>query len=448
MVVSRSVRLFFLVVVELARKYTRSLILGFFVGLFLSFLFWKAYPVISATWFLRADRIGLVGEFTPSTLPPLIQNEISVGLTSLAEDGTPKPALASAWEATNSGKTFAFRIDTNRKWHTGKAVTASDINYNIRGVTLIPTGDDTLIAYLQYPYSPFPTLLAKPIFLPGLNGLGTYRIGSIQLSGGNVRSIQLYPTADAAGRAKHYTFYQTESLAKLAFKLGEIDQLVDLSSPSGIADWGNVAVAPRTNYSRIVTLFFNTRHQELADKGVRQALAYGVPDTLPGEPADSPISKTSWAYAKNVRNYAYNPTEANRLFKNTFLATGSGELTLSTFPAYLDVAQQIASSWDKLGIKTKIQVESSVPYDYQVLLSAQDVPPDPDQYPFWHSTQTQTNVTGYVNVKIDKLLEDGRQELDQEKRKAIYTDFQRRLVEEAPAVFLYYPTLYTVKRGK
>ncbi|HLD24400.1 MAG TPA: hypothetical protein VJB96_00640, partial [Patescibacteria group bacterium] len=79
---------------------------------------------------------------------------------------------------------------------------------------------------------------------------------------------------------------------------------------------------------------------------------------------------------------------------------------------------------------------------------AQDVPSDPDQYPFWHSTQSQTNVTGYSNVKIDKLLEDGRSELDQEKRKLIYADFQRRLVEDAPAIFLYYAKLYSIKRGK
>ncbi|MCL4200443.1 ABC transporter substrate-binding protein [Patescibacteria group bacterium] len=447
MIASKSVRIFFLVVVELARKYTRSLVLGFFVGILLSVLFWQAYPLVRTSLFSSTERIGLVGEFSPSTLPPLIQNQISVGLTKLSEDGTPMPALATSWEATNSGKTFIFTLGTDWKWHTGKEVAAHDVNYNIRGVTLIPTGDHTLIAYLQYPYSPFPSLVAKPIFLPGLNGLGEYKISRIQLSGGNVRSIQLYPSKDTKKKAKLYTFYQTEALAKLAFKLGEIDELADISSPSGIANWGNMHVDERVNYDRIVTLFFNMRSQVLSDKAARQALAYGIPD-LPWESADSPISKTSWAYAKNTRNYTYNPAEVTRLLKTSSLASSSGELVLSTFPAYLDVAQQIAASWTNLKIPTKVQVVSSVPQDFEVLLSAQDVPPDPDQYPFWHSTQTQTNVTGYVNVKIDKLLEDGRQELDQEKRKLIYTDFQRRLVEEAPAVFLYYPTLYTVSRGK
>lgn len=443
----RSIRLFFLVVIELARKYTRSLILGFFAGILLSILFWRAYPLFVRSLFLHTERIGMVGEFSPSTLPPTIQQLISHGLTELAPDGSPIPSLADHWEATNSGKTFIFTLKNNVMWHSGKAVTAHDVNYNIRGVTLVPTGDSTLIAYLQYPYSPFPTLLSKPMFLPGLNGIGPYTVERIQLSGGSVKSVSMYPTSDKSRLPKQFTLYQTEAQAQLAFQLGEVDELIEMSTISGLATWGNVSITEQTKYDRIVTLFFNMRNQELSDKNVRQGLAYGIPE-LPYEKAGSPISKTSWANTKNVKNYTYNLLEAKKLLKDTHLATESAQLVLSTFPAYLDIAQKIAASWTALGINTHVQVQSTVPLDYQVLLSAQDVPPDPDQYPFWHSTQASTNVTGYVNVKIDKLLEDGRQELNVEKRKLIYTDFQRRLVEDAPAIFLYYPKLYTIKRGK
>jgi len=43
-------------------------------------------------------------------------------------------------------------------------------------------------------------------------------------------------------------------------------------------------------------------------------------------------------------------------------------------------------------------------------------------------------------------LEDGRKVYDTEERKKIYQDFQKYLVEEAPAVFLFYPELYTISR--
>lgn len=445
MAMPRSIRLVYLIAIELARKYTRSLILGFFIGFAISFLFWKAYPLVFSSLFRPVDRIGLVGDFTPSTLPQSIQQLISGGLTTLADDGSPQPSLATSWEATNSGKTFVFTLRKDLQWQNGKMVTAHDVNYNIRGVTLIPTGDDTLIAYLQYPYSPFPTLVSKPIFLPGLKGFGPYEVSGISLKGDSVHSLQLTPSDTAKNTPKDITFYHTEELAILAFKLGEVNSLVDLSTSSGLVKWGNIKIDKTVKYNRIVTLFFNMHDQKLADKNIRQGLAYGVPE-LPSERAYSPIPKTSWAYTENVRKYTYDPVQAKKLIGHTEVATTSAELTLSTFSQYLDVAQSIAASWTALGIKTDVRVENSVPQNYQILLSAQDVPPDPDQYLFWHSTQAQTNVTGYMNVKIDKLLEDGRQEQDQKKRKTIYADFQRRLVEDAPAVFLYYPTAYTITR--
>lgn len=445
MALPRSIRLTYLIALELARKYTRSLILGFFVGFMLSFLFWKAYPIVFAPWFHPVDRIGVVGDFTPSTLPVSIQDLISSGLTTLATDGSAMPALASSWEATNSGKTYIFTLRNDHTWQGGKQVTAHDINYNIRGVTLIPTDNNTLMAYLQYPYSPFPTLVSKPIFLPGLKGFGAYEVSRIHLQGDSVRSLELTPIDIAKLHAKEFSFYQTEEQAILSFKLGEVNELSELSTPSGLARWGDVQIDKSTKYNRIVTLFINMRDQRLQDKNLRQGLAYGVPE-LPYERAVSPLSKTSWAYTENIRKYEYDPIQAKKLIDHTQIGTGSAELTLSTFSQYLDIAQSIAQSWTSLGIKTNVRVENDVPSTYQVLLSAQDVPPDPDQYLFWHSTQSQTNVTGYVNVKIDKLLEDGRQEVDQKKRKAIYSDFQRRLVEDVPAIFLYYPVTYTIKR--
>lgn len=447
MAASRSIRIVFLVTVELAKKYTRSLVLGFFIGLVVSLLFWKALPLMTSSWIRQPDRIGLVGDFTPSNLPLSIQSLISSGLTSLTADGSAEPALASTWEATNSGKTFVFTLRTDKKWQGGKPVTAHDVNYNIRGVTLVPTDNQTLVVRLQYPYSPFPTLVSKPIFLAGLKGFGPYAVSGIQLQGDLVKSLQLIPVANFSNRPKHFMFYRTETQAMLAFQLGEVNTLEELSTPSALVSWGNVRVEESVKYNRIISLFFNTHDPSLSEKSTRQALGYAVPD-LPYERAFSPISKTSWAFTDAVRKYTYDPVQAKKLISNTPLASPSAQLTLSTFPSYLDVAQTIASAWTALGVKTTVRVESSVPTNFEVLLSAQDVSPDPDQYPFWHSTQTQTNVTGYVNVKIDKLLEDGRQELDQAKRKKIYQDFQRRLVEDAPAIFLYYPKTYTISRGK
>ena len=55
------------------------------------------------------------------------------------------------------------------------------------------------------------------------------------------------------------------------------------------------------------------------------------------------------------------------------------------------------------------------------------------------------NVEGYSNPKVDELFERGAQEADPQKRRALYEEVQRILVDEAPVAWLLelqFPTLY------
>lgn len=447
MAVLRSWRIFFLIVTQLAQKYTKALSVGFLAGFLLSLGFWRIYPFVSQQWLTPVSRIGIVGEYTPNSLPITIQKEISMGLTTENTDGSPLPGLATTWTATDSGKVFTFFLRSDLSWHDGKKVEANDVNYNIRNVTFTVIDPRTIKATLKTAYSPLPSLLGKPLFQAGLRGFGKYKVAGIKLNGDKVSYLKLVPAEKKdTSKAKEYRFYRTETSAILAYKLGEIDQLDDLSSTYDVSKWGVSRITERVNYSRIVSLFFNVNNQLFQDKSLRHALALAIPITH-SERAYSPIAKTSWAYTDKVKKYDFDMSQSKKLLTATKISSDSATLVLTTFTQYLDFAQSIADGWTKLGLPTKVKVVSTVPSDYQILLSAQDVPPDPDQYPFWHSTQTATNITGFVNVKIDKLLEDARQEIDTENRKKIYADFQRRIVEDAPAIFLYYPTIYSLKRN-
>lgn len=444
----RTWKIAYLVIVELARKYTKALLVGFIIGLSLSLLFWRTFPFISDQFLTPVEHVGVVGAFTPNTLPLSIQKMISFGLTTLAPDGSTLPGLASSWVATDSGKVFTFYLRSDLKWHDQTPVVAKDVNYNIKNVAFTVLGPYILRATLKNSYSPFPVILSKPLFESGLNGLGDYKVVSIRLDGDNVSYLKLIPArqSDSSLHAKEYRFYQTETAAVTAYKLGEINVIEDLTSPYDLRSWGRTSIEEKTHYDSIVALFFNISNPMLSDKSVRQALAFAIPP-LPGERALSPISKTSWAYTTDkVKNYATDITEAKSLFGTDKASSESASLTITTFPQYVDIAQSIAASWKLIGLQTKVKVVNSMPQTYDALLTAENLPPDPDQYPFWHSTQTQTNITGYSNVKIDKLLEDGRQELNMDTRKTIYADFQRRLVDDAPAVFLYYAKSYTIRR--
>ncbi len=446
MTLLRKGRLIFLIVRELGLKYTKALALGFASGLVLSLAFFRLFPIIRQQWFIPVDRIGVVGDFTPATLPLTIQEYISEGLTNVRPDGTLGPGLATSWTATDSAKTFIFTLRRDAVWHSGKKVTAADINYNIRNVAFSPIDQFTLRANLTAPYSAFPVVVAKPLFLNALTGFGGYKVSNIQLNGNSIVYLKLVPVDGANQHEREYRFYTTEAEAILAYKLGEINELDDLTASGDLIGWGTSTVTTEVNYNRIISVYFNVTNRQLADKSVRQALAYAIPYRTDMTRAYSPISKASWAYSDNIKKYTFDMAAAKKITGTTDEGSPSAHLTISTFAPYLSDAQSIAASWTTLGFTTDVRVENSIPDDYQVLLSAQDVPPDPDQYPLWHSTQKETNITNYANVKIDKLLEDGRQEMDIAKRKTIYADFQRYITEDIPAAFLYYAKSETIRR--
>ena len=120
-------------------------------------------------------------------------------------------------------------------------------------------------------------------------------------------------------------------------------------------------------------------------------------------------------------------------------------LTIDALTKYEASAKQIAEIWKKLNIDVKIKVTDKVPSVFQIFLGEFNVPSDPDQYALWHSDQIN-NITHYSNLRIDKILEDGRKELDIEKRKIIYADFQKYMVVDPPASFLFFPYTYEVTR--
>ena len=78
--------------------------------------------------------------------------------------------------------------------------------------------------------------------------------------------------------------------------------------------------------------------------------------------------------------------------------------------------------------------------NFDALILGFGIDPEPDQFDIWHSSKTkpgEMNHCYFLNKEVDKLLEDGRQTFDQEKRKEYYHRIQEILAEEQPFTFLY-----------
>jgi peptide/nickel transport system substrate-binding protein len=406
-----------------------AVILG--VALFLSFRFLA--PII----FSPTLRIGYVGAYTPDNMPEEVSSLISEGLTVTGSDGETLPGLAKNWESQD-GKKWTFTLDDQKTWQDGKKITSADINYSFTDVAVSKPDSKTLVFELNLPLSPFPSVLSKPVFKKGLLGVGPWKVAKLTLSGNNVERLVL---KNEDGSRRIIKFYPTEDRAKLGFKLGEVNELVDLFNPGEFTTWETVTVKEEVYQDRVVVLFFNVTDDFLADKSIRQGLAYAIDkEKLGGQLALSPLSPDSWAFNPQVKPYKYDKQRADELIERL------GEIKLVTTPALLSVAESIAQDWGSVGVDTKVQITSIFPSEYQAFLVIYDIPKDPDQYSTWHSSQKGTNISKYASPRIDKLLEDGRLEVDKEKRREIYLDFQRFLLEDAPAVFLQHPSSYSIIR--
>lgn len=420
------------------KRFKALIVVGILIGVVTFFFFRYLGPGLFGS---NVERIGVAGRYQTETLPLDIIEQISDGLTKVNEQGLVEPGIAESWETPDGGKTWVFHLKEDVKWQNGDPLTTQDIGYQFSDVEVEKPDDYTISFILKEPFSPFPSVVSKPVFKRGLLGTSEWRVTKAEIAGNYVQKLVLQ---NSEKKRKVYKFYPTEERAKLAYKLGEIDILKEIFTKAPFDSWNSAEVNVNIPEGQIVTLFYNTQDEILTEKTFRQGLTYAInKQDLGGERAYSPISPNSWAYNPQVKEYAYDLERAKELIGDTDQEI---EVKLVSSPVLLSVAEQIAEDWSELGIKTVVQVSSVIPTEYGAYLAIFDVPQDPDQYSFWHSTQQATNISRFQNPRIDKLLEDGRVELNNEERRGIYLDFQRFLVEDLPAAFLYHPETYTIVR--
>lgn len=444
-------RLIFWLLKAYIKKWGKALFLSFLLGLIIFFLLKSSFPyIIAAFTGVSKQTIGVLGAYTLDNLPSSILQDISQGLTKVNANGTIAPGVALSWDIKNNGKLYLFHLKKNLRFSDGTPLTCKDISLNFSGASKICVDNNTLAYTLTDVYSPFLVSVSRPIFKSGLVGIGNYRIKRAQVNGSFVESLTLTSTT-VTPALKIYQFYPTQDALKVAFALGEINQALNVTSISfqntTLTSFPRTTIDKSTNYDQLVALFYNTKDKDLSNKALRDALSYSFPNTFVyGRRAFSPIPPTSWAYDQSVERLQ-DVTHARLLLAAAYgkNPTSLPHLTITTLPRYQNVALAVEKSWRLLGITSKIEVVDSLPPVFQIYLGSFSVPQDPDQYTLWHSYQGN-NITNYSSVRIDTLLEEGRKTLGTTDRLKLYQEFQKYLIDDQPATFLYFPYEYTVTK--
>lgn len=216
-------------------------------------------------------------------------------------------------------------------------------------------------------------------------------------------------------------------------------------------------------------LGFNLKRKPFDDVRVRQAINYAInkQELIDGvllglgEPVASPYKPgTRWSNPR-LQPYPYDAEKALALLKEAGYADhdGDGILDKDGKPLKFEMltnqnkqremsAVLVQRRLKEIGIDTSIRVLEWASFigrfiktgEFDAVVLGWSLSLDPDQYSIWHSSQQapgQFNFIGYHNPQVDKLLEQGRLELDIEKRTNIYHEFARLLQEDSPIVYLY-----------
>lgn len=219
-------------------------------------------------------------------------------------------------------------------------------------------------------------------------------------------------------------------------------------------------------------LAYNLNHPVLKDSRIRKIIGSAVQkDELVrvvlmglGRVSTGPFLPTSWANNPEVTTESAKPAQIrqrlNELGWRDTDADGIADqdgrpleftvLTNQGNETRKMAAEIIQRQLRQAGIDMKIRVVewSTLIHhfidkgNFDAILLGWNLSPDPDVYDIFHSSRIGPglfNFVNYRNVEVDRLLEAGRVEFDQEKRREIYHKLQRILVSDEPYTFLFVP---------
>ena len=209
-------------------------------------------------------------------------------------------------------------------------------------------------------------------------------------------------------------------------------------------------------------LGFDLRNELLADKRVRQAIAYAINNedlvktvfNGSASVATSPVPKITTGHNENSNNYPQNIEKAKQLLAEAGYPNGFNiELFVSEDNQRIDMAVIIQDNLKKIGINAEIKTFQWAAYVSTIenpniikplfIMSWNISNDDPDEvlYPLYHSSQidAHTNVVFYKNEEFDNLISKARETTDKEKRIDLYKKAQDIIQEELPHYAILYP---------
>jgi peptide/nickel transport system substrate-binding protein len=448
------------------------------------------------------NTLVMIIESSPTNLDPRIGQDaqsqridglIFDNLLTRDEHLNAAPGIATSWDIPDP-LTYIFHLRTGVKFHDGQPLTSRDVKWSFdslmqgkvrsskgatfRVVDRIDAPDDaTVVFHLKEPSSTLLWNLASAAmgivpFGSGEEisqhpiGSGPFRFVSAELD----KEVVLEGNPDYWGDKPHLarvrlTVVPDTTTRALELRKGSADITPSNSLTSDMVlslkqDPSLEVLSPPGTV--LAYMGFNLHDPILKDRRVRQALAYAM-DRKPlihylwrdfARPANSVLPPESWAYC-DTGSYDYDPEQARKLLDDAGYPVRDGvrfhlAMKTSTEESSRLMASVFQQQLRDVGIVLDIRTFEFATFFADVthgefqMYSLRWVGgnEDPDIFDLvFHSSRFPPNGSNrgyYSNPRVDTLIDQGRREIDQGKRKQIYAELQKILAEDLPYINLWY----------
>lgn len=473
----------------------------------------------------RTDTIivGLTdpsGAFTPyfhqSGYDGNVSSLLYTPLVTVDNKGVPTPGLAEKWDVSADNLTYTYHLRKDLKFSDGTPLTAEDVAFtwtilhdkaydgdiqvdvlhvkggkaykegkatSIEGIKVIDA--QTISVTLEQPNATALLTLGSDVlskayygkdykfgqldYMKKLHekpvGTGPYKLEKF-MPGQEVRFVANENYYAGKPKTEHFIYKTSQGDAWQFLETGEVDYASFSATKENVdklKKMGFVNIIPYTP-STYGYIQVNLEHDQLKDKKVRQAFAYGIDrqsiyvdaNQGAGEIANIPSSPISWSYTQEgINPYKFDVEKAKQLLDEAGWKPGADGIRekdgkqlsihfLGSKSAQTDNFIAITTeSFKALGVKFQPEVFA----DFNALVSKVEGG-DYDMVSFSTSLITDPSdglqpfvdgeIKGYSNPKFKELYDKGLATIDIEERKKVYKDIYQLMNDELPVIFTNY----------
>ena len=421
------------------------------------------------------------------TASDTVKVQLYRGLVSYSPEGKIRPEVAESWEVPNAS-TFVFKLRDNAYFHNGDPVTSADVKYTFEAITAkdstasmraqfgaiksIEVIDDknikfnlnepnvTFIQYLAHRSSNI--VSAKSAADPkNPIGCGPYMISKVDR--GSRIELEAFDKFYKPGLPKSkklvFNAYKDQNLRVAALEAGDVDIIEYVPWESMDAIGANANLVLDVVDGPFMYLVFNTKKGPFTDARLRKAVAYGVKrsDVIAaaffnrGRPLGGlPVPMgTEFHDAELEGHWKLDIAKAKALMAEAGKPNGFTATLLSTaqYGMHKNTAEVVQQNLTQIGINvklnlpewaTRVALGNKGQFDFAVMGTTGNFNDFDALGRFLDDTPgaSYARSPGFIDKEINDLMAAGRQELDPEKRKAIYRKVHLRALDLAPIVTL------------